>query len=411
MMSDDLRRYLEEQERIRQLLNPLNDLKRIQSYINPHEDYIKKFEIEPTALDIIRDAEARQKLLSDIPVGLALSNEIQKIERQRQLVRGSVEELRQLGFIDSKTETQSAINNILEAQNSYNRLFRLPEISELSALAHAAMIKSGISQIVMGTEDNLKGILGTMQNPWMQIENNSASAIALSELVSIGKAIDSYSSFDNKLVTALRSEFGDWRDVSMPLSQNLLDPMFRSEFYSAQGFNSNLTNFTTPAFREGLIIGGLQPLEAIDDTDDEGGLMRTNKAHSILLRFEVALRRFIEAVMEAEFGSDWMKHQLPPNMLDGWKDKKQKATKAGHKEYMLIEYADFSDYKTIIEKKDNWNKVFMPIFGRPEDIRESFQRLFPVRIATMHARIITRDDELLLQVETKRVLKAIENRK
>ena len=51
--------------------------------------------------------------------------------------------------------------------------------------------------------------------------------------------------------------------------------------------------------------------------------------------------------------------------------------------------------------------MFKPVFGRAEDVRESFQRLFPVRITTMHARLITRDDELLLLVETKRVLKAI----
>lgn len=35
-----------------------------------------------------------------------------------------------------------------------------------------------------------------------------------------------------------------------------------------------------------------------------------------------------------------------------------------------------------------WNAVFKPVFGRPEDVRESFQRLFPVRIATMHARLV-----------------------
>lgn len=47
---------------------------------------------------------------------------------------------------------------------------------------------------------------------------------------------------------------------------------------------------------------------------------------------------------------------------------------------------------------------------RTKDIRESLQRLFPVRIATMHARLTTRDDELLLLVEPKRVLKAIGRR-
>ena len=51
--------------------------------------------------------------------------------------------------------------------------------------------------------------------------------------------------------------------------------------------------------------------------------------------------------------------------------------------------------------------MFKPVFGRLESIRESFQRLFPVRIATMHARTVTQDDELFLLSETKRVLKAI----
>lgn len=83
------------------------------------------------------------------------------------------------------------------------------------------------------------------------------------------------------------------------------------------------------------------------------------------------------------------------------------AVKGGQPEQPLIDYADFADYRQIIERKDNWNTVFKPVFGRAEDVRESFQRLFPVRIATMHARIVTQDDELLLVVETKRVLKAI----
>ena len=111
--------------------------------------------------------------------------------------------------------------------------------------------------------------------------------------------------------------------------------------------------------------------------------------------------------MQETFGADWMKRQLPANMLDGWIDKKEKATRAGEAEQALIDYADFSDYKSIIEKKDNWNQVFKHVFQRSDDVRESFQRLFPVRIATMHARLVTKDDHLLLLVETRRVLKAI----
>ncbi len=51
--------------------------------------------------------------------------------------------------------------------------------------------------------------------------------------------------------------------------------------------------------------------------------------------------------------------------------------------------------------------VFKPIFKRPMLVQESFQRLYPIRMCTMHARLITQDDELYLYVETKRILKAI----
>jgi hypothetical protein len=40
-------------------------------------------------------------------------------------------------------------------------------------------------------------------------------------------------------------------------------------------------------------------------------------------------------------------------------------------------------------------------------VRESFQRLYPIRLDTMHARVIARDDELLLYVETRRLMKAV----
>jgi hypothetical protein len=61
----------------------------------------------------------------------------------------------------------------------------------------------------------------------------------------------------------------------------------------------------------------------------------------------------------------------------------------------------------IITKRDNWEDIFKPFFGRAESVMESFQRLYPIRICTMHARLITQDDELYLYVETKRILSAI----
>ena len=104
---------------------------------------------------------------------------------------------------------------------------------------------------------------------------------------------------------------------------------------------------------------------------------------ALLRHFEVALRQFIERVMKGTFGSAWMKQRLPSAMRDSWIEKKDKAVGAGNPEFPLIDYADFTDYKVIIERRDNWDAVFKAVFGRIEDVRESFQRLFHVRIAIM----------------------------
>jgi hypothetical protein len=111
--------------------------------------------------------------------------------------------------------------------------------------------------------------------------------------------------------------------------------------------------------------------------------------------------------MTAAFGESWIKHRVPGDIRKGWEDKRGRARDAGEQERPLISYADFADYVVIITRRDNWDAVFKPVFRRAESVRESFQRLYPLRIATMHARSISQDDELFLYVEVKRLLSAI----
>ncbi len=50
-------------------------------------------------------------------------------------------------------------------------------------------------------------------------------------------------------------------------------------------------------------------------------------------------------------------------------------------------------------------------FVRTESVRESLQRLYLIRLDTMHARPITQDDEWLLYVETRRLVNLIVDRR
>lgn len=411
-MVDAIRRMLEEQERMRRLLAPVGDLQRLQQLVNPLQAQVKNLGLNSASLAFIREEEQRLRLLSSFPNLSTVTSELERIEHQRHLISGSVAEMHRLGLLDSKIGSQSAVDKIIQEQNRYNHLFRLPEPIELSALSHIAMTSS-LTKMVMGTERRLEVCLASMQSPWLQIEDASASALGLSELVSIGRGIDIYAAYDESFSGALRSELGDWRDITMPTPQALINPISRSEFYVEQGLNTNLTDFTQPAFYDGLRVARLRSErdEADDAADGLDEIDRAKEAFELLLRFEVALRRFIEEVMEKEFGLSWMRQQLPNNMLATWVEKKEKAKNAGQSDAPLIDYADFSDYKPIIERRDNWERVFKHFFGRQQDVGESFNRLFPIRIATMHARIITNDDQLYLLIETKRIIKAMDRNK
>lgn len=405
VMSDEIRRIWEQQESLRRMMDPLGDLRQ---QIDPLGDAYKRLGIGAATMDFLRKEGERRKLLSGLADVGGVAKLAQDFERQRKLLEGPIEEARRLGLFDPNSDIRKSISATIEARKDYERLFRLPEAVELGHIAREVMEQTRLARTVLGTEGRLYDAMAAMRSPWLQINHGLSSAKAFSEIVAIGRGIESQTAFDREFAATLRLGLGDWRDLLTPAPQLLIDPVLRSGFYLERGFDRDLTDFTPPAFYESLRIAGLREAETTESGDDqENGFARSKEAFDRLQRFEVALRRFIEKVMRAAFGDGWMKRQLPANMLDAWIDKRDKAVKAGHAERPLIDYADFTDYRSIIERKDNWGTVFKPVFGRADDVRESFQRLFPVRIATMHARLITQDDELLLRVETRRVLKAI----
>ena len=112
--------------------------------------------------------------------------------------------------------------------------------------------------------------------------------------------------------------------------------------------------------------------------------------------------------MAEAFGDAWMDHQLAKDIVDRWRFKQSIEAEAIDECRSLIHYADFTDYKVIIERADNWKLVFRPVFKRLTDVQESFHRLYPLRIKTMHARMLTEHEALLIKMEIKRILRALD---
>lgn len=345
-------------------------------------------------------------------------------ERHEQMVRaalGPIEDLRRLGALTHVSKVSVQVKPMQSVLADIEKRFRLPEMTETARILQDIKF-TGVASILKRHEEEVSKIqeaMNALRSPWLNFENLKVSVSGFAELQSIGLALRSMPSFDDGLTEALRVDLGDWRTAITWPEDIFTDPLARTDFYTARGFNPALTMFPSEAFEQGVRIAGLAgpppPIFDLYDhddyelgnNDDEAGFARTNAAHDRLQRFETQLRHFIDLRMSQAFGEDWIKHRVTREMQAAWREKKEKALDNGEREFPLIAYADFTDYLQIIIRKDNWIDIFKPVFQRKESVQESFQRLYPIRICTMHARIITQDDELYMFVEINRLLKAI----
>jgi hypothetical protein len=308
-------------------------------------------------------------------------------------------------------ELRSLLGVAGEARRLQAELFRLPHLDEFAKLTEAGSAGS-LARAAFGADlSGLRTAMDAVHAPWLRDGRIMDSAFGFGELQAMGALLASRPPFAETVSAALRADLGDWRDeLAMPTA-SFGDPAARSRFYIGRGLNSALTDFTPRAFDESLAAAGLS-----DETEGAGGggddaeeadLARARAAFDRLQRFEKEVRRFVDRAMRQAFGEAWIKQRTPAAMRDQWIQKRETAVARGETAGPLIDYADFTDYKSIIERSDNWSAVFRHVFERPEDVRESFQRLFPVRICTMHARTVTLDDEIYLVSETTRLLRAI----
>lgn len=349
---------------------------------------------------------------------------LEDVKQQQVLIRaaeGPLAELRRAGVFGPDSPLQRELERAQEVMERFETQFCLPEVCETARLMRELQ-KSPLAEALERYHQQtsvLRQAVERMQSPWLDVQERLQSLSGFTKLQGIGHALTKIPTFDVTFASALRVDLGDWRDRIHWPESIFEDLSKRAAFYEELGFDPALTDFPAPAFRESLDIAGVSrerpflvsvygpPVPPSNDEEEEVQLERTNLAHDWLLRLETQVRQFIDERMKEAYGVDWPKHRLPKDLYDKWREKKATAESAGAREWPLIAYADFTDYEGVICKRDNWREVFATYFGRPESIRESFQRLYPVRLDTMHARPITQDDELLLYVETQRLIKVI----
>lgn len=355
---------------------------------------------------------------------LTMHHLLENIERNKSLMNafvGPLAELRKAGIFDRPSPLQQEIQRIGQIMAEFEARFTLPEEGATAQLVRQYQLSSLSETMAQYSETitTVQKAMGAMRTPWLDMQQVARSLTSFARLQGIGSIVTRLPTFEDQALSVLRVDLGDWRDPITWPDSILTDLAARTDFYVERGFDQALTDFPASAFQESLQISGLRteppPMSAVygapfpppGDDEEEKALARTNEAHNWLLRLEFQLRKFIDDEMTRVFGPNWPKRRLPGELYDKWQDKKSQGEQAGEQAWPLIAYADFTDYQKIICKRDNWREVFAPHFRRQESVRETFQRLYPVRLSTMHARPITQEDELLLYVETRRLVKVI----
>lgn len=298
----------------------------------------------------------------------------------------------------------------------YEKQFKLPSPLELSSII--SQFNTNESHSVSLT-DALAKTLKSMQSCWLQQENANETVQGFHDLHRLSELITSDSFRDEEATCEIREILGDWRNtIRWPLPM-WTDLTFRADQYESHGFRPTLTDLPSTAFYEAIEKIGLCqkypapithtecPSDSFTALSPKVALPRTIRAFEEFQMFESKLREYIDRVMSVSFGSNWPKKQIPTTMYDKWRSRQERSQQVNAMQNTLVAYADFSDHLDIFCVRDNWQSVFRSFFYRQEDIRESFQRLYPISQDTLYKRPVTLDDELLLLIESKRILRQI----
>lgn len=344
--------------------------------------------------------------------GAALRESIEALNRYR--IPDPLAEFRALlnrNSIGSVAREMAAAQAHLRAMSAINTLdFRLPRVAEIGSLMAQIQSNSVAEWLRRDREHaqrHLAEAMAAIKQPYLTLGAELRSFSAAAELQSIGIAVREGRGFQTSFADSLRSDLGDWREEVAPLPDPA-DVEARTTLYVEQGLQTELAEFPSQTFTSLLAQAGLHMPRAQEPDispahDPSFGLQ---SAYAWLMNFELAVRRYLDDTMTLAFGPRWVRQRVQPDLVRRWKERQAESEASGMARQSLIDYADFMDYPQIITRADNWRDVFKPVFLREDAVRESFQRLKPVRNATMHAGQITQLDLLLMSVEIHRLMTA-----
>ena len=200
-------------------------------------------------------------VLRAIERNLTLCNQLHSVERSFRIVdlnsqllhaiEGPLEELRTAGVFN--TALRNHLAHTSQWLADYESRFRIPAITEISGLM------SKLTADSTQASETIAASIASLQSPWLDTQNTLGSVERLVDLHDIGETISKSSSFESAFVERLRRSLGDWRDPITWSPSTWSDLGARADCYVDLGFDTNLTDLPTPAFREVTRVTEVRP--------------------------------------------------------------------------------------------------------------------------------------------------------
>lgn len=260
--------------------------------------------------------------------------------------------------------------------------------AQINALKLAA---AGIT--TASTDLRRKGLAGG-------IDIEAALGLTTTKMSVFAGAIDVLGPSASASRTAYDALLGSYSSANFVETRFWRDPRERVQIYRDQGVDEGLIDADNAAtiavlIESGVVEGGRTRAGTMTAVVEAGPVRMKivasrpkAGAHAAIDAFEISLRAFVAAKLEAAHGPDWFKQRVPGDVLGRAKERRREAMRSGEAARSLIHFTDLGDMISIILRKDNWGESFEAVFDRMEWLRVDLERLTVLRRPTMHSRPI-----------------------
>jgi hypothetical protein len=272
---------------------------------------------------------------------------------------------------------------------------RLPSAAEIADVDLAAA--SGIKGTGVDWATNTAREMAMIETPWVRDDRPELAIGGFATLKGLTEIVGRTAPAAPRATLLVRTRLGDYREDDAE-AEPPDDPMLAAGLRLAHGFDARLASL--PLALAGAIFAPFGLVAAAPDADQD---QLDDVISHILRKLEQKLRAFIDARLTAAVGERWIRQRVAKPVRDKWEASREADLGAGRPAASLIDYADFGEYRSIIEQGDNWRDAFQAVFGVKTAIGETLARLTAIRNPSAHVRSMSTEDLLILRVEGRRL--------